>query len=165
MSEFGVTTPEEYATQAIRDYCEWHVSPVLEETIILDGSGTDTVLLPSRRVLDILSITVNGSELEADAFEWSQIGALRRLNGSWPDRYRSIHVKLSHGYENAGVLASIVSAVAARIEIDPTGMITNQRAGTQSVSFGGRVAQGGGGHGLLSSEKEQLAAYKLNWGP
>ena len=165
MTDFGSSDPVAAATQAIRDYCGWHVAPVKEETITLDGTGTSTILLPSRLVVVVTSVKIRGEVLPETAYEWSTIGALRRLNGNWPDAYRSIEVNLKHGLTDMSVLADVVASVAARIQVDITGMVTRQGMGTQSVSFGGRIAQGAGGHGLLNTEKELLEPYVLNWGP
>lgn len=161
MNGFDAGTPEQAATQAIRDYCGWHVAPVITDTITLDGTGTDTVLLPSRRVVDVQSVKLNGTPLEATTFEWSADGLLRRRHGSWPERYRSLEVTLEHGFEDMTALADIVASIMARIKIDPTGALANQRAGTQSVGF----VPGAAGGGLMTSEKERLAPYRLTWGP
>lgn len=161
MDSFIPATPEEAATRAIRDYCGWHVAPVVTETLTLDGTGTGTVLLPSRRVVGVASVKVDGVELEEDAYEWSADGLLRRRRGRWPHRYRSLEVTLEHGFTDASVLADLVSSIAARVKIDPTGALATQRAGTQSVGF----TSGATGGGLMQSEKDRLAPYKLNWGP
>lgn len=162
---FIATSPEKVATQLIRDYCGWHVAPILEETITLDGNGTDRVLLPSRRVLDVSEVRIGDSVLGASAFEWSQDGILKRVGGVWPDSYRAIHVTLRHGYEDSGLLADLVRAISARAKADPTGMVASKRAGTQSVSFRSGNFGGGAGGGLLSTERDLLAPYKLTWGP
>lgn len=161
MPEFGKADPIEAATQAIRDYCGWHVAPPQEDTITLDGTGTDTILLPSRLVVDVTSVKIRGEEVPADSYEWSTIGALRRLNGVWPNAYRSIEVTMKHGFTNMAVLADVVESIAARVRLDPTGAVSTQRAGTQYVGF--FAGQTGGG--LLESEKDRLTPYRLNWGP
>lgn len=163
MSDFGAVDPVAVATQMIRDYCGWHVAPSREDEVTIDGTGADVVLLPSRRVAEVSSVSVHGQELPADAYEWSAIGALRRKGGRWPDSYRSITVTFTHGFDDMSVLSGVVSSIAARVRMDPTGMLASQRAGTQSVSFGGRSTASG--HGLMSVEKESLAPYRLNWGP
>ncbi|MDU2058159.1 MAG: hypothetical protein E6719_02475 [Dermabacter sp.] len=162
---FEVDDPGEVAAQLIRDYCGWHVAPVLEESIILDGNGEGRILLPSRRVLNVSEVRVHGDVLAPTEFEWSQDGMLKRVGGVWPDSYRSVQVTLEHGFDYAGVLADVARAIVARMEADPTGVIASQRAGTQSVSFRSGAFGGGGGGGLLSTERELLAPYKLTWGP
>ena len=161
MTEFGKADPVAAATQAIRDYCGWHVAPVQEDTLILDGTGTDTILLPSRLVVNVVSVKIRGEELPEASYEWSIIGALRRLDGVWPTAYRSVEVTLEHGFTNMSVLADVVGSIASRVRMDPTGAISTQRAGTQQVSFFASSTSGG----LMESEKERLAPYVLNWGP
>ncbi len=161
MDGFTTGTPEQAATQAIRDYCGWHVAPVITATLTLDGTGTDTVLLPSRRVVEIGAVKLDGTDLGAEEFEWSSDGLLRRRHGCWPERYRSLEVTLEHGFEDMSALADVVASIVARVKIDPTGALANQRAGTQSVGF----AAGASGGGLMQSEKERLAPYRLTWGP
>ena len=163
MDGFTPTTAEAAATRAIRDYCGWHIAPVLNESIILDGTGTDTLLLPSRRVLDVTSVKVDGETLEADAYDWSADGMLHRRHRHrrWPRRYRSIEVELRHGFEDMSVLADLVTSIAARVQIDPTGALASQRAGTQYVGF----TTGATGGGLMASEMARLEPYRLTWGP
>ena len=85
-------------TQAfIRDYCGWHIAPVVEETLILDGSEGSSLMLPTLHIKDVLSVKVGGTDLSY--FEWSQSGYLRK-RGSWGRRLRSVEVTLRHGYEN-----------------------------------------------------------------
>lgn len=165
MDGFTPASPEDAATQAIRDYCGWHVAPVIDATLTLDGTGTDTVLLPSRRVVDVTDVKIGDTSLDPSRFEWSADGLLRRRHGCWPDRYRILTVELKHGFDDSGALATVVESIVARIRMDPSGMLASQSAGTQRVTFGGRQATGGGGVGLLGTEKELLAPHKLTWGP
>lgn len=162
MSNFGTVDPVQVATQVVRDYCGWHVAPSEEHELTLDGTGTDLLLLPSRRVNEILSVSVNGQDLNPDQYEWSATGALRRKGGVWPSSYRSIEVKLNHGHADMTALSGVVGSIAARIQMDPTGVVVTQRAGTQQVSYSSQSSMG---HGLMGTEKEALAPYKLNWGP
>lgn len=155
------SSPEQAATQLIRDWCGWHVAPVITSTITLDGTGTDTILLPSRRVVEVDSVKVDGVELDAHHFEWSADGLLRMRRGCWPDHYRSIEVTMLHGFQDVSALADVVASIVARVKVDPTGAVATQRAGTQAVSF----FSGAMGGGLMQSEKERLAPYQLTWGP
>src|SRR5690625_5065951 len=161
MVVFGAADQVAVATQAMWVYCVWHVVAGEVETITLDGTGTDTLLLPSRLVVDVTSVKVRGEELPKASYEWSTIGALRRLGNIWPDSYRSIEVDIKHGFTDMSVLADVVSSIAARAKLDPTGVLASQRAGTQYVGF----HSGATGGGLMASEKDRLAPYKLNWGP
>ena len=43
-------SPREAAAAAVRAWCGWHVSPVIEEKLTLDGNGTNRFPLPSNMV-------------------------------------------------------------------------------------------------------------------
>ena len=97
------------AADAVRAYCGWHVAPVVEETLILDGRGGGRLILPTLRVVDILSLTVDG--MIVDEPVWSTAGVLW---GRFPDRPRSVTVTLQHGYETAPTdLVALITAVTA----------------------------------------------------
>ncbi|WP_058234122.1 hypothetical protein [Devriesea agamarum] len=154
-------SPEDQAVQAIRDFCGWHIAPITTETLILDGTGTDTLLLPSRRVIDLKDLKVLDEPLDLSAYEWSEAGIVRRRNGLWPKRYRSISLTITHGFSDVGALVGIAQAVTERIRADRTGSVVSQRAGTQSVTWGPR---GSGGGCLLEAERYALEPYRLTWG-
>src|SRR5699024_8768313 len=148
-------------TRAMRAYCGWHVAPVDEETVTLDGTGTDTLLLPSRLVVDVTRVNGRGEELAERSYEWSTICVQRRLGRLGPASYGPIEVDIKHGFTDMSVLADVVSSIAARAKLGPTGVLASQRAGTQYVGF----HSGATGGGLMASEKDRLSPYKLNWGP
>src|SRR5699024_1862013 len=110
MADFGAADPVAAATQAIRDDCGWHVAPVEEETLTSDGTGTASLLPPSRLEVDVTTVKVRGEELPKDCNEWSTIGAMRRLGNIWPDSYRPIEVDIKHGFTDMSVLAEVVSS-------------------------------------------------------
>lgn len=97
------------ANGAVRSYCGWHIAPVVEETVILDGDGGTILALPTLRLVALTEVRVHGETI--DDVEWSADGTLR---GSWPDRWRSVQVTMSHGYEMPGDLLGVVLDAAAR---------------------------------------------------
>lgn len=156
------STPEEAAENALRDYCGWHIAPVIQQTLVLDGNGQHKKLLPSRRIVSVESVKVEGEEVTD--YRFSQDGWLN-LARRTPPVERCLEVTFTHGFEETPpVLIHVMNAMVARARMSPAGNIVNQRAGTQSVTFatsGGAVLS----LPLLESEKELLSPYKLNWGP
>lgn len=150
------------ATDAVRRYCEWHVTPEHSETLVLDGSGSHVAQLKSKHVVAVEEVLLDGSPVDVD---WSEAGLLTRKDGGcWPSRFRSISVTLTHGFKMAGDIQGIVTGIAQRAAMNPGGVVVNQRAGTQSVTF----ASSGGAVGsvpLLATEMAALDSYRLNWGP
>lgn len=161
----GVTTPldpEIAAETMIRNYCGWHVAPEIQQTLTLDGNGHQTLLLPSNRVLEVQEVRVDGEPV--DGYTWSEKGSIKRLGAVWPNRDRAIEVDLKHGYAHVEDLLQVIQGIRARARMAPTGVVTLQRAGTQTVgmaSAGGTV----GSFPLLDQEKRVLDGYRLVWGP
>lgn len=158
-------SPAEAAARQIRDFCGWHVAPPITETLALDGNGQERLLLPSRRVLEVEELTVDGERLtEGRDFRFSERGWITRARGVWPHRERCIHITMLHGFDPSEALARVEASIAARARAQPGGNIVSQSAGTQRVTFGtsnGEVTA----FPLMQSEKEILASYRLNWGP
>src|SRR5690625_7270625 len=96
MADFGSVDPVAAATQMIRDYCGWHIAPVEEETLVLDGTGTNTLLLPSRRVVQVSQVLVRDEPLDSAGDEWSAVGAVRGRGGVWPEPVGGTEVSAGH---------------------------------------------------------------------
>ncbi|EHK86389.1 hypothetical protein [Rhodococcus pyridinivorans] len=97
------------ASAAIRSYCGWHVTPVVIETVTLDGDGGTILSLPTLRLVSLVEVRVQGEAVED--VEWSSDGSLR---GKWPDRWRSIEVTMEHGYDQPADLLGVLVDAAAR---------------------------------------------------
>ena len=98
---------------AIRGYCGWHIAPAYDATFVVDGPGGRVLSLPTLRLNSVVSVTENGTELDADAFEWSHDGTLRR-SCNWTERYRGIVVVANSGFDKipADLLAVVIDAFA-----------------------------------------------------
>lgn len=105
--------PGEYAaTAAIRNYCGWHIAPVVTEVLTVNGSGSTSLVLPTLRIADITSVEEDGQVLDADAYEWSADGWLRKH--CWTRRLRGVKVSLSHGYDDCpGEIEALIKSLAA----------------------------------------------------
>lgn len=97
------------ASAAIRSYCGWHVTPVITETVTVDGDGGTIVNLPTLRLVSVEEVRVQGVVVQD--VEWSKDGTLR---GQWPDRWRSIEVDIVHGYQAPADLLGVMVDAAAR---------------------------------------------------
>lgn len=149
----------------VRKYCGWHIAPVIEETLTLDGPGSSALLLPSGRVVEVLRVTEDGEAIDPATLGVSAAGVLRKPRGSrWTDELGGVTVTLSHGHEQHDDLAALVSQIAARAAITGSGALS-ETAGPFAIRRG---TSGGGGEvagiPLLHLEKQLLAPYRLNWG-
>lgn len=150
------------ATNVVRAFCGWHVTPALRETLTVDGTGESKILLPSQHVGEVHQLMVDG--VEVAAFNWSTDGWVVLHSGVFPNKPRCVEVDLTHGYRSAPELSRVVGKLAARGAMSPAGTIVNQRAGTQSVTYASKGGEVATDLTLLQSEKEALAPYRLKVG-
>lgn len=109
----------------VRDEAHQLFDQVETDEVILDGTGTDVLLLPQLPVTAVASVEENGTALVGGTdYDWSSNGILRRLNGSWVRRARYYTVTYSHGYAAPpDGLKGIVLRVAARVVDNPEGLV------------------------------------------
>ena len=100
------------ALAAARRYCGWHVTPVVTETVTLDGTGGRLLALPTLRLVSIESLNENGETVDPETLEWSTRGLVLKA-GAWTDRLSGITATIEHGFDEA---ADFDSAVLSSIE-------------------------------------------------
>lgn len=99
------------ALNAARQHCGWHVNPIrIDDALTLDGPGSRILMLPTRRVVALTSITEDGVFIDPSSVGWSAggppgalsrpVGVRKRSNGWWTSFYQSIEVVLTHGYDD-----------------------------------------------------------------
>lgn len=131
-SDDGALFAVDSACETVRTLTEQDFNTVTE-TIHLDGSGTDTVLLPQVPVSGAGTVVVNGGTLETDDYTFTEQGQLVRTCGTatwstwnqtgygwsgpiayWPQGRQNIEVTYDHGY-TGGTVPSDVRMVALMI--------------------------------------------------
>lgn len=150
------------ASAAVRRYCGWHISPVAEETLVLDGPGGDLLVLPTLRLEMVTSLTVSGEAVDVAGLEWSGNGEVRR-RGGWPDRFRSVVIGIRHGFADAPDVQQIVQQVVANAISSPMGA-TREQAGQVSVQWSTTAPGVSGGLSLLERDLAVLDRYRLPGG-
>lgn len=147
------------AEAAIRKYCGWHIAPVIQEDFVLDGTGTKTLFVPTMKLVDIISVVVDGVVVDPASLEWSEAGFIR-APGIWTDKLRSVRLTIEHGHESAPDVAEKVIAIAARASASPTGVV-RENAGAFGVSYSTTAPGVAGGVVLMEHERKQLDRYRL----
>lgn len=148
---------------AVRRFCGWHVAPVIEETLTLDGSGGTDILLPSLRVMQLVSVLNDGTSV-ASQVDTSRAGILRLTSGTWTRRLGRVVVTLRHGYELDEVpeVAAIIAGVAKR---GPNSGRVDASESVNGASRGGFTDRGAPiSIPLTLTEQEALSPYRLEWG-
>lgn len=151
------------ATNAIRRYCGWHVSPVITEDIIVDGSGRSVQRLPTLALRNLKALSEDGTTLDPSSVDWSTSGYLERVGGRFTRRLRGIRATIEHGFADASELQALVVTIAERAKASPGGVV-QEASGAVNVrfsTFGGGAA---GGVALMAHEYALLDEYKLPGG-
>jgi hypothetical protein len=131
------------ACDAVTDYCGWHIAPVLDATVVVDGTGTAIQTLPTMNLLSLTSVSEDGRALDVTGIDWSTNGVMeKRRGGCWTGRRRGVITQMGHGFATTpGWVITLVCAVAGRA-IGPalaadarSGPITQETSGGESVTY------------------------------
>lgn len=86
---------------AARRYCGWHVSPVLEQDVTLNGPGGWRLFLKTKKLVSLDEVIEDGTELEVGVdvvADPETPGMLVRKWGAWTREPASIAVTFTHGF-------------------------------------------------------------------
>ena len=127
-------------SEAVRRYCRWHVTPVVEETVVLDGTGGKVLQLPSMRVWDVSEVKIGGNVVPPNQYAWSAAGLVELHGGlggwrEFPRVFRSVEVTFMHGYHQAPDLVAVAAQIGRFALASPMGR-TREQAGQIAVSWG-----------------------------
>ncbi len=120
------------ASSRFRGAVRHPVSVIYGDTIVVDGDGSSTLLLPAVPVLAVHDVTVGG--VSVTDWELSADGRLRRYSG-WPDRFGSITVTYDHGFDPVpdDVTDAVLEMAAATLNVEPG--VSSMSVGGESISF------------------------------
>ncbi|MDX3634334.1 mobile element protein [Streptomyces europaeiscabiei] len=133
------------ASRRFRGQVGHQVYPVTaDETVMLDGNGRESLLLPVWPTVAVTTVVLEGVALvEGTDYSWSEAGILRRLGcRMWPDKLRCLQVLYSHGSaDRPEDVAEVVLERAEAAFTIPVG-VQSKAVGGQSVTFGAQAASG-----------------------
>lgn len=132
--------------RSIREYCGWHIGPEVEETVTIDGPGGCLLMLPTQRLVDLSSLTSDGTTVTDP--EWSQSGMVRGRR--WSSKFRGITVTMTHGYRDWP--DELTTLAVNLIGASSRGGATDVTSGPHRVRFEGY---------LSPSQLETLDRYRL----
>lgn len=117
-----LTAALDAACEDIRDYTHQTLSPVANETIVVDGTGTQWLLLPQAPVTAVASITIDknlDTELVVTDATWRSDGTVYR-KCMWPCGASNITFVYSHGYATMPSNLVRVACELARVALYPS---------------------------------------------
>lgn len=137
------------AIAMIREFCGWHVAPVVTEEVTVEG-GAGILFLPSLRVSEVASvIDEHGTE----------ITSYRARNGAFlVGPFVPCHdytVTMTHGH--ASMPASILSVAEALAVVGSLGVLNQVTAGPFNFS----TPSGSESGALSSMQKNALSLYQI----
>lgn len=150
------------ASTAVRKYCRWHIAPVLEESLTVDGPGADVLHLPTGRLLSLVEVTEEGRPVPVIGLDVSRAGMISRRSGVWSSRFSGVTARVRHGHDLAAVadVSQIVLQVVTNALASPMG-VTREQAGALSVSWSMTGPNVAGGISLLERDLSVLAGYRI----
>lgn len=132
------------ALVAARRHVGWHVSPVDSQELVLDGPDSRILWLPTRKLVELISLEEDGNVIDPDTVRISAGGppgilerpvAIRKNNnGWWSCNYSAIALEMEHGYtedEAADWIQAIVSMVD-QMSLVPIGGLGFSSSGLKS---------------------------------
>lgn len=149
------------AESAVRDFCRWHIAPVVVEELRVRGSGYVTHVLPTRALVSVTNVTLDGVTLiEGRNFTIDRTGILERIDGG---RFVGrLTLRMTHGYDTTPpAVAGIITDMAKTGAIGGAGA-SKMDAGPFSVTL--NASADAGSVGLTVGQKNALSRYALEPG-
>ena len=125
----------EAVSDAVRDYCGWHIAPAITETVTVDGSGAEVQGLPTLWLLDVVAVFDAGTALDVAGVEWSTNGILKRPGYCWTTKLRGVEAEIEHGYAvTPPAVLALICEMVLRGAVVPVGTLREQSGG-ESVTW------------------------------
>lgn len=146
------------ASAAIRAYCGWHVAPVLDCSITLDGEAGD-VWLPTNALASVTSAKVDGADVVVDGF--NRRGRVRLASKTCG--LGNVEVGYTAGYDVAAcpdLMGVVVQRVISTVAMTTYG-VSQETAGGVSISYSGSALSDRGSAFVPDDVKAALSTYRL----
>lgn len=147
-------------TATIRRYCGWHIAPVIEETITVDGNGGYFLRLPTLRCVEVSSLKIVGKTVDKGRFGVSKLGMIELYDKPFPNRFGAVEVTFRHGFDSAPDVGQVIQQVLVNAFSSPMG-VTREQAGQLAVTWSMTAPGVSGGISLLKRDRDLLASYRL----
>jgi hypothetical protein len=148
------------ASQAVRNYCGWHICPQKSCTAYPEGGGV-VAKLPAAYVSGITEVVDDDTEITSDGYEWRRDGLIKRSAPyRWSDKWSGLKVTYAAGYSISAVpdLAEAVRSIAEGVLAVSAGVSSESADG---VTIAYRESASSIANSLTASMKDMLASYKV----
>lgn len=170
VSDFNAATNNRYAgdariepaiasaSAAIRAWCGWHVAPVLDCSITLDGEAGD-IWLPTNALASVTSAKVGGEDVTVTGY--NRRGRVRLAHKTCG--LGNVAIDYVAGYDVTAcpdLMGVVVQRVMASVAMTTYG-VSQETAGGVSISYSGSALSDLGSAFLPDSVKTALSTYRL----
>lgn len=170
VSDFNAATNNRYAgdariepaiasaSAAIRAWCGWHVAPVLDCSITLDGEAGD-IWLPTNALASVTSAKVGGEDVTVTGS--NRRGRVRLAHKTCG--LGNVAIDYVAGYDVTAcpdLMGVVVQRVMASVAMTTYG-VSQETAGGVSISYSGSALSDLGSAFLPDSVKTALSTYRL----
>lgn len=142
------------ATQDIRDFCRWHVSPLMQVEYKRSGQYAEQVWLPAMQIQSIDEVTIDGTTWDAArvaSIEFDEDTGWTNLCG------RRVTITYTAGFEEVPANVETIALELAASALGTSLGFTREQAGGVAVTFG----RAGGGVDDASAQGKRLIAYQI----
>ena len=137
----GLVQAADAACDVCRTVAEQTFNRIVGGTVILDGTGTDALLLPERPATAAGTVTIDGGTITDYVLRNDGV-LIRKTSGSshrtvtWPDGRQNVTVVYDHGYVDADMprdIRMVALSIASRIAVQ--GPAKSEAIGNVNVTY------------------------------
>lgn len=158
------------ACAAVRNYCNWHVSPshecVLSDTFfsrrVTCNGSTVLIQLPAKFVSAVDSVTIGETAYTTFIFETNGLVKVYGVNLCGLKEYSPVSVEYTAGFDN-GSIDGLKELIAHRVThaLASSGGVQSETAGGVSITYSANWINSARSTALADDNKEVLAPYRV----
>jgi hypothetical protein len=160
-SDAGIAIAISAACDVVRTFTEQSITEATE-TIALDGSGTDVLLLPERPATSVTSVSVGGTAISDYALQEQRAvlyrgGTAADAQTTWPDGRMNVSVTYTHGYTSTTLprdLKMVALQLAQRVVVQ--GVAISEQLGDVRVQYAAPALDLTPGERLILTKYRQI---------
>lgn len=151
-------------SQAVRDWCGWHVGPSLACSLQGEGEGR-LLMLPAMGVTEVRTLSIlthNGVTWyvqPASTYEWTGAGMVRLKCALFPEGWRNVICDYTAGFGTAAI-GQAVAQIAMNALVASPG-VREEHAGSVGITYNQTGSGISGGVSILARDYDLLAPYRL----
>lgn len=128
----------------VRSFCGWHITPVKPETVTLDGTGYDWLILPTLKIVELVSVKEDGESIDLSTLRVKpgEGGTVYRRDGCW-NPCSEYEIEFTHGFtpdeaaDAIGEVLALLDAVSLTVGTGGMGPLTGMEVDDVRLNWSG----------------------------